>query len=80
MTLSPSITIPLADSPSFPQDMSLPVYYVMVSFLALIGRSPTRYTPLRANTSHSVSRLGVRDVPVAEIFGRESALSATVYY
>ena len=80
MTLSPSITIPLADSPSFTQDMSLPVYYVMVSCLALIGSSPTRYTPLRANTSHSVLRLGVRDVPVAEVFGRESACSATVYY
>ena len=35
---------------------------------------PTRYAPLRTHTSHSVSRLGVRDVPIAGVFGRESAL------
>ena len=41
---------------------------------------PTSYAPLRTHTSHSVSRLGVRDVPIAGVFGGESARPATVYY
>ena len=70
LSLHPSQPVSLADSPSFPQDMSLPVYYVMVSCLTLIGLYPTRYTPLRTNTCHSVSGFGVRDAPLAEVFGR----------